>query len=482
MTSTLKFRYQRLSAHYIDAIQNNVLLPGDALPSLRKLMQVHDVSLSTASEACRSLESQGWVEARARSGFFVRHRARIETTLREPDSLQKPDTAQFIGIHSKISEFHVKKQRSPITINLAGARAEASLYPSDALQKAAIRCLRRHKAILTTMGHHTGSRHFKAALTKRAFQQGLIFAPDDLIITRGASEGVMLALRAVAKSGDTIAVESPAYYGLLQMLESLGLRALEIPTSPTSGMLPRALEQALRTHAGVKAVVVVPHLQNPTGAIMPAAHQLDLLEICKTLGVVVIEDAVYTDLIETDACQHTIKSLDQDGNVIFCASFTKVLAPGLRIGWMHPGKWQARIDMLKQAQLQEADEWPQLALAEIIGTGIFDRHLKRLRNQLNKQRQQYAASIICNFPAGTRLGLATGGTLLWVELPPKCSSWEIFEKALREKIAVAPGAIFSNSKQFDRFLRINCGAAFSKEIEIAIRRLGDIVKQSITQT
>ena len=343
------------------------------------------------------------------------------------------------------------------------------------MKNAALRARRRQPGLLVKPPAPSGNALFQAVLAKRALAAGIAIAPEQVLVTHGCIEALNLALRAVAGVGDTIAVESPTFYGLLQILESLGMRALEIPTSPHTGISLEALELATRTYGNIKAVVAVPYLQNPLGSIMPDAHKKRLVQLCEQHRIALIEDDTYSELAETEAPLSALKAWDRSGNVIYCASLHKILAPGMRLGWMTAGKWQARVEMLKFAQSRLNEEWPQIAAAEFIGSSAYERHLRRLRSLLRPQRERTAQAIAAHFPLGTRLSVPDGGLALWGELPERLSSERVFEAALREGVLIAPGTLFSNSVQFEHFLRLNCGVPYSTDIDHALRRLAQIV-------
>jgi len=468
--------YRRLADHYLDAIRAGALSSGDRMPSVRTLMQQHSVSLSTALQACRQLEAEGWLEARPRSGYFVRQPQRIALTPVAEPKVTTPDPAQYVGVHERVSHFIAMGQQQPVKINLAGARGAPELYPAEALKNAALRALRHHPELLVSVGNHCGSSALRTVLARRAVTYGLALAPEDIVVTHGCIEALNLALRAVAQPGDTIAVESPTFYGLLQILESLGLRALEIPTSPHTGLSIEALQLAIASYPNIKALVVVPHLQNPLGCIMPDAHKARLAALCEQNGIAIIEDDTYSEL--ADAAPLTaLKAWDKTGNVLHCASLHKILAPGMRLGWITAGRWQAKVEMLKFAQTRHNDEWSQLAVAEFMGSSAYERHLRRLRGLLRTQRERTAEAIARYFPLGTRLSIPAGGLTLWVELPQPLSSERVFEAALREGIRIAPGLMFSNTNRFDRFIRLNCGMPYTPELEQAIQQLGHIVRR-----
>ena len=469
-------RYRQLASHYLQAIQAGSLQPGDRLPSLRELMKLHAVSLSTALQVCRTLESEGWAEARDRSGYFVRRPQRLRTLpMDEPATDRAPDPAQYIGVHEKVSDFVTRRRYGEVRLDLSVARGAPALYPGEALRAATVRALRQHPDLLTRAAPSRGRTPLREALAQRALRVGMVLGPDEILPTNGCIEALNLALRAVAQPGDTVAVESPTFYGLLQVLESLSLRALEIPTSPQTGLSIEALELAVEAYRDVKAVVVVPHLQNPLGSVMPDAHKARLAALCEERGIALIEDDTYSELLDAPAPLRALQSFDRSGNVIHCASLHKVLAPGLRLGWIHAGRWHARVEMLKYAQSRSNEALAQWAAGGFIASGAYERHLRQLRASLRTQREQTAQAVARHFPPGTRLNLPPGGLQLWVELPDRLSSVAVFEAALQEHILVAPGTLFSNSTRCDHYLRINCGLPWTPVVEAGLRRLGEIV-------
>lgn len=472
--------YRQLATHYLDAIRAGSLKPGDKLPSLRSLMRLHGISLSTALQLCRTMEGEGWVEARDRSGYFVRRPRRLAiATMDEPAAQGAPDPAQYVGIHAKVSDFVARRRQREAVVDFSTARGTPELYPAQALRTIMVRMLRQRPELLTTAAPSRSLTPLREAAARRGLRVGMTLAPDEVLVTNGCIEALNLALRAVAQPGDTVAVESPTFYGLLQVLESLGMRALEIPTSPQTGLSIEALEMAVEAYGHIKAVVVVPHLQNPLGSVMPDSHKQRLVALCERHAIALIEDDTYSELLDAESPPRAIKSWDCTGNVIHCASLHKILAPGLRLGWISAGRWHGRVEMLKYTQTRSNEELAQCAAGEFMGTGAYDRHLRRLRERLKLQRESTADAIAAHFPAGTRLNLPPGGLQLWVELPERLSSATVFDAALRERILIAPGTLFSNSSRYDHYLRINCGAPYGEKIDAGLRRLGQIVGECL---
>ncbi|MFT4171073.1 MAG: PLP-dependent aminotransferase family protein [Rhodocyclaceae bacterium] len=468
--------YLQLATHYQSAIEAGTLAPGSRMPSVRSLTHLHKVSVSTALQACRHLEDTGWLEARPRSGFFVRRprRTHIEP-VSEPDPASAPNPAQYVGIHNRVSDFIAQCERYPVKANLAVAFGSSDAYPVEALKHAAARALRRRPDVLVSPAPAHGERGFRATLARRALASGIRLSPEDVVVTHGCTEAMNLALRAVTRPGDTVAVESPCYYGLLQILETLGLRSIEIPTSPQRGMSVEALELAFQTQPNIRAVVVVPNFQNPLGSVMPDADKQNLVALCDAQNVPLIEDDTYGALSDDDEPLRALKAWDTHDNVIHCASLHKTLAPGMRLGWVAGGRWGARIKMLKYAQSRPNEALSQMAVAEFMGSAAYDRHLMRLRRLLKERRARMAEAIAEHFPAGTRFSVPAGGMLLWLQLPIEQSSTVIFQTALKAGIRVSPGLMFSNSDRYDHYLRISCGMPFTNEVDDAVRRLGKIV-------
>jgi DNA-binding transcriptional MocR family regulator len=470
--------YERLAEHYRRAIGAGALAGGDRMPSVRAVMQRHQISLSTALQALRTLEDDGWLTARPRSGYFVRDPAPDALKLArsdEPDTATLPAAAQYVGLNEAIANVIARGQAAEGALNLGGATPDATLFPTARLQALATRVLRRHPQLLTDAGDDVGSLAYRQAIARRALGCGMTLAPQDLIVTSGGVDGLNLALRAVTQPGDAVAIETPGFSGLLQTLASLGLRTLEIPSSARTGLSIEALTIALEAYPDIKAVVVVPHLQNPLGSVMPDERKEALVALCARHGVALIEDEPYRELLDDPQSVRPLKAWDRDGGVIHCASLNKVLAPGLRLGWMAAGRWQARVRMFRYAQSRHGLSLPQLVAAEFIGSGDFDRHLNQLRPRLAAQRAAMARAVARWFPAGTRLSLPAGGLVLWVEMPQGVSSDVVFTRALEAGIRVSPGSIYSNSARFASFLRISCPRPFDAALDDAMRTLGDIV-------
>lgn len=469
--------YRRLAAEYRCAMEQGALRAGDRMPSVRAFMRRHGVSLSTALQTLRHMEDQGHLEARPRVGYFVRGlQPEGLPQAAEPD-LSRPvaplPQQRFAGINERISLLLERGRQAHARVDLGGATPPPGLFDRALLNRTAARLLREQPDLLvqgrSLLGTHPV---FQQAMARRARAVGMRIDPEGVLATTGNSEAVSLALAAVAAPGDVVAVESPTYYGLLQVVESLQMQALEIPCSPRTGLSLEALELALRTQPRLKAVVVVPELQMPLGARMPDAHKARLVELCTAHGVALVEDDSYGLFVESGLPVRPLKSWDTRGQVIYCEAFNKTLAPGLRQGWMNAGQWHGRVQMLKFAQSRGTQPLGQLLAAACVGSSAHLRSLQRLRLDLRRQREAMARLVASHFPIGTRLTLPPGGLCLWMELPEGVSTSELFTRALAAGIRTAPGSMFSNTGRYERFMRLGCVRPVNETVEQACRELG----------
>lgn len=475
--------YQRLAAHYSEAIGKGALRAGSRMPSVRELMRRHAVSLSTALQTLRMLEDRGWLQARPRVGYFVRQPPTCvldelpDPDLREPLLPAAAKEGRYVGINERISLMLEAGRRPDVRVDVGGATPGPDLFDVAAMNRSVAALLREQPQILAQGRALTGAHpEFQQAMARRALDSGIRLSPHDVLATTGNTEAVHLALSAVTQAGDVVAVESPTYYGLLQVIESQGLTALEIPCSHRTGISLEALELAIRTQPKLKAVVVMPDLQMPLGTVMPDSHKAALVQLCQQHELALVEDDSYRMLLDVPEPPRPAKAWDDSGHVIYCESFNKTLAPGLRQGWMSGGRWHERIGMLKLAQSRSTPPFGQLLIARWAGSPSFARHLQRLRAALKQQRECTAHAIARHFPPGTRLRLPPGGLNLWVELPEGASSSTLFDEALRLGIRTAPGSMFSNTGGYDRFVRFGCTLKFTDGLEDAYRTLGRLLK------
>ncbi|HLY99863.1 MAG TPA: PLP-dependent aminotransferase family protein, partial [Candidatus Angelobacter sp.] len=303
------------------------------------------------------------------------------------------------------------------------------------------------------------------------------FAPRDVVITCGAQEALSLCLRAVAKPGDVIAVESPTYFGMLELAAFFQVKVIEIPTHPQQGMDLDELERAIRKHR-IKACMVMPNCHNPLGYVLSDDYKKALVDLTARRNVVLIEDDVYGELAFDGPRPSTLKSFDRKGLVLLCSSFSKIISPGYRIGWVAPGRFRAEIERLKFMSTVASPSLPQLVIAEFMASGGYDRHLKRIRKTLAGYVDLVRLAIAKYFPEGTRVSRPAGGHVLWVELPPKINALRLYQAALAEHISILPGTIFSATGRYKNYVRLNCAHHWSEAHDRALLTLGRLCEKA----
>jgi DNA-binding transcriptional MocR family regulator len=467
------FLYEHLADELGQAIDRGALRAGDRLPSVRRLAQERSVSVSTVLEAYLQLENAGLIEVRPKSGHFVRRRSPLTAEPRTPRVCQRPSRVSVTDAYTKILE----AMRDPELVPFGCATIDERYLPLAQLNRLVAQLSREMTSIGARYEAAPGLLTLRRQIARRAVEWGVALSEHDVCTTIGATEGISLALRAVAKPGDVIAVESPAYFGVLQAIEGLGLRALEIPAHPRTGFDVSAFEEAIRSQQ-VRAVFVSPTVSNPLGAVMPQDERERLVKLTRRFDIPIIEDDVYGELLFDGSRPRPLRSFagpSEDNHVVLVSSVSKTLAPGYRVGWIAGGRWHDQIVRLKFSQSLACPPLLGMAVAEFLSSGGYDRHLRRLRTAVAGNVERYREAITEAFPEGTRVSSPRGGFVLWVELPPGVDALTLHEQALRRGIVVAPGPLFSARQRFANFIRISAGTPWSDRIATAMRSLGRLV-------
>ena len=473
MVATGGFLYEHLADELGQAIDRGALRAGDRLPSVRRLAQERSVSVATVLEAYLRLENAGLIEVRPKSGHFVRRRGMLTAEPRTPRACATPSRVTVSDAYTKI----LQAMRDPELLPFGCATIDPSYLPIAALNRIVTQVTREMTTVGARYEGAPGLLTLRRQIARRSVDAGVALAESDLCTTIGATEGLSLALRAVAKPGDVIAVESPAYFGVLQAIEGLGMRALEIPAHPRTGFDVTALEEIVRTQP-VRAVVVTPTVSNPTGSIMTDDDKERLVKVTRKLDIPVIEDDVYGELVFDGSRPRPLRAFagpSEDSHVLLVSSVSKTLAPGYRVGWIAGGRWHDQIVRIKYSQSLACPTLPGMAVAEFLASGGYDRHLRRLRAAVAGNVERYREAIATQFPDGTRVSAPRGGFVLWVELPPGVDALALHEQALRRRIVVAPGPLFSARQRFANFVRISAGTPWSDRVADGIRTLARLI-------
>lgn len=471
------YRYSQLADLVIKMIDDGALLPGDRLPSVRSFSQQHKVSVFTTLRAYRLLEDQGAVVAKPQSGFYVPERRSGSLAL--PSKPAASIRISTVSIGDGVAGL-LQHAANPALVPLGCTLPDAAVLKSARLDAALARIARRDGQRLNIYSPAEGERALRQEIAKRSMRSGRYVSADNILVTNGCTEAITIALSTVAKAGDTIAVESPTYFGLLHTLQVLGMKALELPTHPQYGVDAEALAEALATR-NVKACVFSSTFSNPLGSTISESKKRLILQILKSHAVPLIEDDAYGEIYFGRDKPKPFIALDGgDSTTIYCGSFSKSLAPGYRVGWIEAGSHYKALADRKLAFSLCNPMLPQAALAEFLHSGAYDSHLRRIRRVFEANIRSMIRVIQTSFPAVTRVSRPAGGFVVWVELPRRFDSRLLFEEALQQGICLAPGHLFSPARRYKNCMRLSASFTWDGRVEAAIHTLGNLVARQLS--
>ena len=463
--------YHQVADQIHELIRAGTLRAGERVPSVRRLSHQQGCSVSTVLQAYQRLEDNGIIEARPQSGYYVR---RLPAAVQEPAPSRPPRRALKVEVND-LADAMLAHANDPGFVAFGSGCPSPELFPLERVRRVLSSMARRDRDALGRYGLPPGTERLRRAVARRALDWGCRVDYRDLVTTSGCMEAINLCLRAVTRPGDLVALESPTYFGFLQILQSLGLRALEIPTHPRSGISLEALELALAEHP-VRALLVMPNVSNPIGATMSDASKKRLVELLAQKSVPLIEAHIYADLHFGPISPKAAKAYDRSGNVMLCGSFSKTLSPGLKVGWIVPGRWRDALRMLKFVASGGQNELVELAVAELVESGGYERSLRSLRRRFESQVDAARGIIAEAFPRGTRVTRPSGGYILWLELPKSCDTVALFEALVERGITIGPGPMFSATQRYRNCMRVSLGSVWTPRHEQALREVGRLAQ------
>ncbi len=461
--------YAALADRLAAQIRSGVFRPGERMPSIRTLHRESALSISTVNHALAELERRGMVEARPRSGYFVR-----AASTRAAPAITSHRVRPRTVPHRLLADTFVTDSADPNLIPLGGAVLSETLLPLKQLTRIAKDVARRATRAFASYGPPAGAPELRRALARRLSSLGLEVPAEGVVVSAGCMNAIGLALSAVTKPGDLVALESPTFFGFLQLVRAMGLQAIELPVDPQSGLDLEATARCFAEHP-VRAMVVTPTFQNPTGACMPDDAKRRLGALAKRHRVVLVEDDVYGDLYFGRRRPPPLAALAPSADVIYCASVSKNLAPGLRVGWLVPGR---HLEAALRAKLSNAITSPglnQLVVADVLEAGAFDRHLRRLRAALTTQVAAVGQRVDLAFPPHVKVTRPGGGFLLWLDLGPGVDALELYARAAERGVSLLPGPLCALDGKYKRCIRLSCGHPTSEALLRGVDTLGSLV-------
>lgn len=465
-------KYEVLAQRIREQITANIWLPDDKLPSLREQAAGSGMSLMTVMHAYQILESQGWIVSRPQSGYYVAPKTAFLTSSVNHQPLQ---LTEEIDINSFIFDV-LQASRSPSIMPFGSSYPDPSLFPRQQLSHSLMTVARTMGSLSATDNLPPGNEDLRKTIAKRYALQGMQVSPDEIVITAGALESLNLSLQAITQPGDWVIIENPCFYGALQALERLKLKALAITSHPLLGIDLDALEEALNQYP-VKACWLMTNSQNPLGCTSSNDKKKRLVKLLQQYDVHLIEDDVYSELYAGNEKPLPAKAFDEKGMAMLCSSFSKSLVAGFRIGWVAAGSMASKIQRLQLMSTLSTSAPMQLALANYLSTKRYDSHLRRLRRTLALRKDVAWQSMRAHLPEQVKINYAHGGYFLWVELPAHINATDVYYRALEQKISIAPGKMFSASSQYNHYFRFNTSYEWTEKSEQSVITLAGIIRQ-----
>lgn len=465
--------YKKIADALARQIRCGVWKTGEKIPSLRAVCREHGVGLNTAVRAFAELEDCGLIAGRPKSGFIVKYvPARPETAKTTRPSAGTPNREErdlIAEVYYAMDDFSVARFSMGVP--------EDALLPIAKLNKAMTAAMRSVEGSGTRYENTQGNVRLRENIARFASRGwDACLTADDIVTTHGATDAVALALSALTRRGDAVAVESPCYFGILQLANSLGLRVKELPTNPISGVELSALKKALPR---IKACVLISNFSNPLGGVMPEEHKKEAVKMLAERNIPLIEDDIYGDVFFGDARPKPCKAFDDRGNVLWCGSFSKTLAPGYRVGWIAPGRFKEAVLRRKYVQHLSCVPVVQEAVAQFMEKDRYERHLRRLRRELHANCQHFMQTVADHFPDSAKIVAPRGGFMLWAELDEKIDTAKLYRRAMRDGISIAPGRMFTLQEQYRNCMRLSYGQRWRPFVEERLIRLGAIVKEML---
>jgi DNA-binding transcriptional MocR family regulator len=471
MSAQAPLLYERVARLVESQISTGALRTNERIPSVRSMSRQAKVSVSTVVQAYVHLENVGLIEARPQSGFYVRPP--------DPKALPEPrPRVTRVRRPASIATEVLDTCREALTrtdiVPLNGAFTSPSLYPNQRLNNLMREVLRKHPTNAGECILPPGLEELRRQIAKRMAAAGAPADPSHVVVTGGTMDAITLAMKVICKPGDTVMVESPTYFGLLQAIEHMNLKVVEVPNHPTSGIDVDAVRQVVRT-TRLAAAVLMPNFNNPAGSVTPDTAKREIVQTLTGMEVPIIEDDIYGDLHFGSVRPVSMRAFDEAGLVISCSSVSKTIAFGYRIGWAVSPQFHTDIARAKFFSSVACPTLQQLVLARYYASGGYERYLRKVRATLAANSQHAIDAIARHFPDGTRVARPAGGVVLWVELPRSVDSTELFRTALASRIGVAPGVVFSAKADYRNYIRLSCGLPWTATLERAIEKLGRLI-------
>ena len=459
--------YRQLADSISSMIDRGTIKAGEKLPPTRELAGQLGLNRTTVSAAYALLESSGLIDGQVGRGSFVAHTIKPDVPAGiDWDSILPPLEPQAPSAHS-------------IEISFANSRPDSEAFPLTQFRQLSKQVIDSAEAMdILQLGSPHGYTPLRRYLLEAALKVGTAQAGDDLIITNGCQQALDLLARLFAFHDASVAIEDPAYHGLLRVFSRTGAQIVPVPVDD-HGIDVDALEELARQYHP-RLLVVTPSFQNPTGTTLPLERRERIVELSKRFGFVLVENDIYSELRYHGKPLPTLKQLDRSGNTILLRSYSKVSFPGLRVGWViAPRAVIARLADAKQIADLHSDQLAQAVLLRFADSGELASHLERSR-QAGAERLNAVLNACERFlPSGAKFTRPEGGMNLWIELPAPLTADTLLSRVQERGVNFLPGRYFSARRPHVYDLRISFGGLPPEQITRGIRILGEAARSEL---
>jgi GntR family transcriptional regulator/MocR family aminotransferase len=477
--------YRQIQQFLQEQIQSGALRPETRLPASRKLATSLGVNRITVTNAYAELEAEGLVYSRQGSGTFV-----APTLAAPPESKgDRISTSDWpLWQQELLSPTWLLAQREldrmlesvshPDLISFAGGMGDSELFPADDFRKTLQKVLRRDSTGALGYGDRTGYPPLRANIAQVLTSQGIPTHPDHVLITSGSQQALALVAHLLLRPGDVVLIESPTYTGAIDLFRSLDVRLLGIPLDE-QGMRVEQVEDALRS-SRPRLIYTIPTFHNPTGTCMNGHRRRQLVALADRYNVPILEDDFVGDLRYEGRAQPALKALDAGGRVIYVSTFSKMLMPGLRVGFLvASGPVYERLLACKRVTDLATSNLMQRALEAYITVGRYQAHLRRACQIYRRRRDAMLDALRRYLPASAQWLPPRGGLFVWLQLPVGLSANKLYPVAAEEGVTFAPGSLFFPAERTQFYLRLNFAMHPPDVIGEGIRRLGRALERLI---
>lgn len=450
-------RHHTFTATIEQKIKSGAYPPGHRLPSVREIMAQYGLSATTVQNGYAHLVISGLVESIPKSGYYV---SGTQPVISIPAPVVERD-ATYLHKLSLITSRHAGR-RASTEFNVAAPGD--LLIPQKLLLRTMQQVIREQGASLLRYDAPTGNASLRQSISLHLSQHHTMVHADELLITDGALQALYIALAAVCRPGDVVAVESPCIFSVLEVLQVMHLQVLEIPAP----FQPDALEEAC-SRQKARVIIVTPNFHNPTGALLPDGGKQQLLAVAEKYNVPVIENDVYGDLHFTGQRPSNLKTFDRQGLVLTFSSFSKTLAPGIRLGWLAPGRYYKEAEQVRFSLGSAVSPVYQAMVQKLLATGSYQRHVRTFRARLARNAAVTQQLLAAHFPQGTVFSRPEGGYSMWVEMPAGTDMQRFYEH-------FTPGYNFTLTTAFRHCFRLVFAEPYTPARKAAIQAAAQLYR------